>query len=178
MDNIDPTSLAIIQRVAKYLAPRFTFGHYDVEDIEQEAIIEGMKALPRYDSTRGASLETFMHTHIYRRLYNLRRNKYHRPNTEDVSKKNLVDTIHLDVVNTDGESRMCTEDVHIADAETAEAVEAINRELPVSLRADYLKIKHGVYVPKDRRVEVVNEVLSILRSKGWEISNEEVLGLP
>jgi len=177
MDNVDPTSLSIIRRVARYLAPRFVFGHYDVEDIEQEGVIEGIKALPRYDSSRGASLETFMHTHIYRRLYNLKRNKYHRPNTEDVAKKNIIDTINLDVVNHDGESRMSLADSHVTDIEEAEAIEAINRELPVSLRADYIKIKHGVYVPKDRKTEVIAEVLNILRSKGWEITNEEVLGL-
>jgi len=38
----------------------------------------------------------------------------------------------------------------------------------VSLRADYLRVRHGAYVPKPRRRQITEEILQILEEHGYE----------
>lgn len=70
--------LTSIDRIANGLAYKYKFGYYSIEDMKQEARIEAMDALERYDPSKG-KLETFLWTHVNNRLYNLKRNKFARP---------------------------------------------------------------------------------------------------
>lgn len=70
--------LASIDRIANGLAYKYKFGYYSIEDMKQEARIEAIDGLERYDPTKG-KLETFLWTHVNNRLYNLKRNKFARP---------------------------------------------------------------------------------------------------
>ena len=67
---------AIISKIAKRLAPKFKFGYYEVNDIEQEAFILGIEGLKDYDEVR--PLENFLWVHIRNRLKNLKRNEFER----------------------------------------------------------------------------------------------------
>lgn len=76
--------LAAIENAVKVLAPSFTFGIYDLEDVQQEARMEGCRVLERYDPRRDASgrptrpLENFVYTCIRNRLIRLKRDKLRR----------------------------------------------------------------------------------------------------
>ena len=70
--------LTSIERIANGLAYKYNFGDYSIDDMKQEARIEAIDGLERYDSTKG-KLETFLWTHVNNRLYNLKRNKFARP---------------------------------------------------------------------------------------------------
>ncbi len=70
--------LASIERVANGLAYKYRFGYHGVEDMKQEARLQAIEALDRYDPSRG-KLETFLWTHVSNRLFNIKRNKYARP---------------------------------------------------------------------------------------------------
>ena len=69
--------LQIMEKVAKRLAYKFRFGYYDIDDMKQEAYLEAIKGLEKYDEKR--PLENFLWTHVRNRLFNLKRNKYERP---------------------------------------------------------------------------------------------------
>jgi hypothetical protein len=66
-----------IQKVARNLAPSFVFGYLSSEDIEQEAVIFGIEALEKFDSTKSA-LETFLYTCVRNRLISYKRDNFHR----------------------------------------------------------------------------------------------------
>lgn len=66
-----------INNIANGLAYKFKFGYHDIEDMKQEARIECIKAMDKYDANKG-KLETFLWTHVKNRLSNLKRNKYER----------------------------------------------------------------------------------------------------
>ena len=69
--------LAVMEKVAKRLAYKFRFGYHDIDDMKQQAYLEAIKGLVKYDEKR--PLENFLWTHVRNRLFNLKRNKFERP---------------------------------------------------------------------------------------------------
>ena len=69
--------ITILYRVANRFAARFTFGANDIEDIKQQAVLEGWKGLSKYDSSYGG-LETFLTVLVRNRLFNYKRDNYTR----------------------------------------------------------------------------------------------------
>jgi DNA-directed RNA polymerase specialized sigma24 family protein len=171
--------LKLIETILANIAPRYTFGIYDADDMKQEGFIEALVALEAYDGS--APLENFLRTHLSRRLKNVKRNKSYtinnhcvncpsyngeceacqkRQRTQDM-KKNVLLPIDIDVVDLDGE-KFAYHHNKIDEVEIAEMVERVNRELPVGYRKDYLRMKEGLYVAKNRREEIENLINKIL----------------
>lgn len=71
--------IGIIRGIARNLAKIYKFGYYDEEDIEQEALIIVIESgcLEKYDSSR--PVENFVASHLRKRLYNFKRDRYIRP---------------------------------------------------------------------------------------------------
>ena len=72
--------IAIVENIANILSQKFSFGYFTKEDIKQEAFYEVWKdngGLDKYDGRR--PLANFLYVHIKNRLYNLKRNKFQRP---------------------------------------------------------------------------------------------------
>ena len=71
--------LETIKICARRLASKYKFGYFDADDIEQEAIIIVITSncLEKYDTSR--PFENFISSHLRKRLYNFRRDRYIRP---------------------------------------------------------------------------------------------------
>lgn len=178
--------LKTIRKVCKRLAPRYTFGFYDVEDIEQEAFLMGLTALPYHDANL-ASLETFLYVHINNKLKTFKRDHYMRrdftcsycgrtdPNCEycqrrewkHAAKKHLMEPIDIDHVNGDTEHNMYMEADFLLDVELSEILCIINQRLDVSLREDYLKMLEGITIPKNKRDLIEYNICEILEDNGY-----------
>lgn len=74
----EPEVLEIIEGISRALAPKFKFGSNELEDMIQYGVVFGIEGLGGYDPNRG-SLKTFLWTHIRNQLFNLKRDKYTRP---------------------------------------------------------------------------------------------------
>jgi hypothetical protein len=48
--------------------------------------------------------------------------------------------------------------------ELKEMMRQINVELPAAMRKDYLKMKEGLYVARQKRIEIENEIRKIIGS--------------
>ena len=59
---------------------------------------------------------------------------------------------------------MRVEDNFVVYVEQKEYMQIIDKELDVSMRSDYLRILHGVYVPKPRREQILNEINTIIEN--------------
>lgn len=184
---MNQTELKTVQKVASKLAQRYTFGYYDVEDIEQEAYILAIEAIPKYDSSQG-SLENFLYTHLNYKLQNLLRRKYYRrhfecklcggkdPNCEQCDrrrrrflvKKHLLEPIDIDHVNCDHEPNSYYECDPLENMQINELFIIINKHLEIELRIDYLKMLEGITVPKARRDIIEQRILDILEEYGYE----------
>src|SRR5688500_8695747 len=82
-------AIQTINEVASSLSPRFVFGYYDVDDIEQHVRMELLKVIHKYDSNKGASLKTFLYNHARNRLLTLRRDKYMRTAPKNLTEAQL-----------------------------------------------------------------------------------------
>lgn len=162
--------LAIICKVAKRLAPKYVFGFYEVEDIEQEAIIFGLSAMSDFDGRR--PLENFMSVCIGNALKNFKRKNYVRLGERQINseaKKNLIEPIPIHLVRDEEELSSTAENgVTIDDVYTKDVFTLIDRCLPYELRSDYLRLKHGLKIPKCRREKVEQSILEILEQNHHE----------
>lgn len=172
--------LEIINRVIKRVAPKFVFGFYEVQDIEQEAFLIAIDGLERYDPSR--PLENFLSVHVSNRLKSFKRDNYVRQEEtcqvckdEPVAcdkcekkrlkieaKKNILGPIELSHVDDDKEQNMKLNPVFIENIEIKEIKDLIDIHLPMSLRQDYLKMLDGVYVAKQKKDKVEQEILRII----------------
>lgn len=153
--------------VINRIAPRYTFYGYAVQDIKQEAFIICLDALERFDPKRGIPLENFTSVNLSNRLKNFVRD-HHIYQEQNDDRIKIVQPGQLDNDNliVDGK-------VHELDNEERidykELSNLINKKLPSSMRADYLKMQSDVYISKSRRDEIIAEIIAIVKDH----SNEE-----
>lgn len=164
--------------VAKRLASRYVFGYHDTSDIEQEAFIIGMEGMSRYDPTQ--PLENFLSVHISNRLKNFKRDNYVRPEPKGSeeekeewekkygAKRNLMEPLPLEGVRNETESNMWTKIDFLNEIQAQDIFTLIDIHLPVHLRADFLRMKQGILIPKPRRQKVEAVILTILEQNGYE----------
>jgi hypothetical protein len=182
--QIDSLSLAeteiveILYKVAGEVGPRFRFGYLANEDVIQEGVLFGLEAIEDGDYDPSKPLENFMRHHIHNRLHNYKRNNFYRreavceccdmdnpPATpcEKFAKwfKRNNDKRSLTQASaSEYEATSSVDSVEIT-SEFIETLSRIDEALPVELRADYLRLRDGVAVPKARR-KVVREALKLL----------------
>lgn len=168
--------LQTIQKVVYRTANKYKFGYYDYDDICQEGFIIAMEGLERYDGVR--PLENFLAVHVSNRLKNFKRDNFCRqeaiPSSGSLafrnnSKKFLMEPLDISLIRDEKEPRMRTSDDFIYDVETKEIINVIDKYLDVSMRSDYLRMLHEVYVPKHRREQIIETITNIIR----EHANEE-----
>lgn len=148
-----------IEVVINRIAPRYTFNTYDVDDIKQEAFIICMDALKRYDQKR--PLENFLSVHLSNRLKNFVRDNYYTKDEEE--KKKVLRPKYLsndDVVEY--------ENPYENQFDSKNLSSIVDKHLPPSYRADYLKMINDVYIPKKRRQELVEIIKELVETHGDE----------
>lgn len=80
----------------------------------------------------------------------------------NAAKRNLVEPLDISNINGENEKNMESRDSIGNGVELKEITEVINAKLDVKLRADYLRMKSGVKLPKHRASKVKKAVLAIL----------------
>lgn len=181
--------VAIIGRVSRAVAARYRFGYHDAEDMAQEATIEALEVIEEGKYDPGRPLENFLYRHLRRRLSNFKRKYWARmerpcsccdvanPPAEpckkfedwrrrNATKRNIMRPIGMGQVNDEREVNMRDESEAHEEATIRELRSMIDRRLPVSLRADYLRLLDGRSIPAERRESIREAVSSILRPDG------------
>lgn len=158
-----------IEKVVKRIAPKYTFYGYTVEDISQESFIICMEALPRYDAAR--PLENFLSVHLSNRLKNFVRDN-HFTSTEDTNKVRVMKPAQLENENglTDRRNLFTVNENAI---DYSEMSKVIDKKLPAQYRFDYLKIQNDVYVPRQRKEEIIIVIREILTENGYEKGQDQ-----
>jgi len=147
----------IILDVIDKIAPRYSFGYYEVDDIKQEAYLLSVEAFQKYDESR--PLENFISKHLSNRLKTLRRDKYQRPGSSDESKKMLMDLSEYTILpglhpsySPEIEERLSTK----------EALEFVMENLPPSLRNDFMRLANGVTIQSYKKAALFDRIKEIL----------------
>lgn len=151
-------TMQIMQRVVEKIAPRYVTHGYSIGDMQQEAYIMCMEALPRYDNQR--PLENFLSVHVSNRMKNFLRDNV---KIKDEKKHKIVKPTQLthDVIKVyeeNFEEKMDFKDM----------AAIVDENMPAAMRMDYLKMVHDFYVPKQRRQEISEFIVDLLKASGYE----------
>lgn len=154
--------LVVVRKIARTLAPKYVFDCYGRDDIEQEAILMGLEAIPRWDSSR--PLENFLYTHINNRLKNFKRDNYYRlsdtgePERVQQNKKNILDagSIHESSAQIEFDLAVLLD--------TKELFNKIENRLEAKYRKDFLRLIAGSRVSPKKKQElllIIRDILNI-----------------
>ncbi len=147
-----------IMKVVKIQAHCYRIPGYEVEDIEQEAVMICLDALDRWDGVR--SLERFLAFNLSNRLKTLVRDKLKLQSDHSKVNKMLMNAADISLINTENESSLVQDDM-LEDIYTKDLMCKVDEFLPISLRSDYLKMKAGLKVGAGR-AKLVKEFLRLL----------------
>ncbi len=192
--------LDAIHKVSEVLCNKFTFPDCDKDDVHQEIALHAIDLLNtgKYDPSR--PLAPLLYRHASNRLSNRTRDRISRRDPpckrcsegdpcgpegqvcdrfkkwseRNATKARLMSPHGFDLIRDEGERSMRLVDTIAADASASELSTLIDAELPLDLRADYLRLLDGVKVPAARRRQLQRAVLEILEEHG--LTREE-LGL-
>jgi len=150
---MDEETLNTIQKVSKKMSTKYAFINYDKEDIEQEAFIMCINAIPRYNGS--IPLEHFLLCHLSNRLKNLKRDK---ANARHAS---IIYATSIDVVSQQNESFLLEDNVE-DNMHCEEIKRKIDLNLPAEYREDYLMMINGISIPPTRRKKIRDMIENIL----------------
>lgn len=154
--DLTDEQLAIVQKVCKKFAARYSFSYWEPEDIEAEAFIIAMEGMTRYDGR--SPLENFLSVHLSNRLKNFIR-KHYNPRTH-----NIVNAIPLYSVDDENEKNMRYNTDNIAQLSSKELENYIDENLPAKFRTDYLKLLNDEHIIPSRKralTEVLTDLLNV-----------------
>lgn len=155
-----------IDYVAKFLAAKYTFAQYGVEDLIQESHIFAYEALERFDPNFKPGndiyekLKSFLFTHIRNRLFNLKRNKLKRC----TASHNLNYPLNLDYINDQGESSTWYDARIHSNVCMDEVRNLIDLHLESDLRPSYKKMVADIPVPYDEWQAIQSRIIQIVGS--------------
>ncbi len=185
--------LKTISKVLDLLAPTFTFGYYDEDDIRQEGFIFAHEAIERFSpkNHNDCSLYTFLLVHIRNRLLNLQRNKMARPTPPCLFCPSSKDGIcskydHIEdcvkwrnweTRNRTKKNLLESSDMHsmensiggdrlgdiCASLSKQEILTYICENIPLSMRADYKRLIEGAPLTKKKRLHIIEVVKELLK---------------
>ena len=156
--------LNIIETICNRISPKYTFYGYTVDDIKQESFIICVEALNRYDGIR--PLENFLSVNLSNRLKTFMRDNYFIGSSNEDRKK-LVQPAQLEHENSLVDNFDHSEQAY-DQMNTNDMIKAVDSHIPSSLRMDYLKILNDIYIPRQRKEEVMEAVMLILQEHGHD----------
>ena len=186
-----------IDVVVNRLARKFIFGYHDVDDMKQQGRLFALECLKSYDNKRPLENFLWTHVRNrlfnYKRDKYERpqlpcfKCEYRDPEyptclkyaddlecvlyeswyTKNSAKKNIMAPLEFDQVQPDNEVNMSVGDDAHDNAVCNELTETIEQNLSVGLRADYLRIKNNIKIPKCRKDKVQDEIVGILAEYGY-----------
>ena len=150
-----------ISKVCKKLCTRFTFVGFTADDIYQEAIIIALEIFPKWNGTK---LERWLTVSISNRLRNLVYR--HGPHSKNPEIKSRLEKIYYAAcVEVVSEDSLPYYEFEIEDLDTKLLFEEVDDNIPLSLRADYLKMRAGESVSPHKRNEIINFIRELLGIK-------------
>ena len=164
---MNPTNeqLEVIYQVAKNLSSKKWIPGYEKEDIEQEAIIIGIKGCDLYNGS--IPFNKFISNHIKNRLITLRRDKYIKPGCSCGNCKKCKKNQHIININSPSDITEIKDSSIAYDPHdeliSKDLIEYIDDCIPAEYRDDYIKLLQGAYIPTYRRniiKDFIKEALS------------------
>jgi hypothetical protein len=186
--------LEVLDNISKRLIHKFKFGYHDIDDMKQQAAIFALEGLEKYDNSR--PLENFLWTHVRNRLFNYKRNNYQRPDkpclncpfydpnykcsssqcsehtdkkncelysswsSRNESKKNIMKPSYIDY---DIEHKNNLDNL----IQNNEIVKFLDEHINSDHRENYLRLKHGEKLNKNKLIKLQKHIKDLMESELW-----------
>lgn len=182
--------ITVIDNVANRLARRFKFGYHSIEDMAQQARLFAWEGLVDYNGKH--PLENYLWIHVRNRLCNFKRDNYMRfdgpcetcrkrnrcdePDKckthiawheKQIAKINVEQPLRIDVIDDEGEQHMFDNINVFNDILIDEVMDIVDREIPINMRADLIKLRRGLKVSKHRKAKLQWILQTILLKHGY-----------
>lgn len=181
----EATVLAAIEKAVGRLAPAFSFGYFTPEDIRQEGYVLACEVLATEKFDPARPLDSFLFIHIRNRLSNLKRRVMRRNDPpcrkcaagnhcrpdgpckkyrEWHDRNNAKSCLAGAGIESAAEDQGSVESPE-SQVELAEILEKIDSNLPIGMRADYLRMRAGEKLTNVRRSEIEEVLKEMLRDE-------------
>ena len=188
--------LRVLDNISKRLANKFKFAYHSFEDMKQQAAIFALEGLERYDNSRPLENFLWTHVRNrlfhYKRNNSQRPDKpciscpffdknltqstnqcskfsnkddcslYASWSKRNETKKNIIQPSYIE------DNSMFVETHNVIDGiQDQEIINFLDLHIEAEYREAYLKLKHGVKIPKSQLVKLQNYIAKLLEKNQW-----------
>ena len=152
-----------IYELAKTHAPKYAFGSHTREDMVQEAFLMGMDAYKRWDHIR--PFDNFICKHMSNRLKTFKRDRYFRPEGGSLknqeAKRTLAEPAMGGIIFGCGHY-----EINFAELiDGNDKVRIIDAQIPNHMRRNYIRMKDGAKVDRNKKLEIISFIIKLLGGK-------------
>lgn len=189
--------LQVLDNISRRLGHKFRFGYHDFDDMKQQAAIFAMEGLEKYDNSRPLENFLWTHVRnrlfnykrnnyqrpdkpchtcpFFDKSYKCSNNQcskytekkdcelYLAWSSRNDAKKNIMQPTYIE-----------NDNYHSADGDFVgvlgndEIIQFLDANIQTEHRENYLKLKHGIKIPKAQLTKLVSHIKSIMENKGWD----------
>lgn len=194
--------LRVLDNISKRLGHKFKFGYHDFDDMKQQAAIFAMEGLEKYDNTRPLENFLWTHVRnrlfnfkrnnyqrpdkpcnncpFFDKNYQCSVNQcseyknkndcklYHTWSTRNEAKKNIMQPVYIDNENLNHDISDTVESI-----QNKEIIDILDQHIQSDYRENYLKLKHGIKIPKNQLVKLQKHISEILENLEWDPKKED-----
>lgn len=188
--------LIVLDNISKRLAHKFRFAYHDIEDMKQQAAIFAIEGLEKYDNKRPLENFLWTHVRNrlfnYKRNNYQRPDKpclncpffdknltqsinqcskfsnkndcelYASWSKRNEAKKNIIQPSHIE------DDSYYRSNVNFSlNIQNQELIKFLDDNIETEYRENYLKLKHGVKVPKQQLNKLKKHIASLMENKKW-----------
>lgn len=188
--------LIVLDNISKRLAHKFRFAYHDIEDMKQQAAIFAIEGLEKYDNKRPLEnfLWTHVRNRLFNyKRNNYQRpdkpcigcpffdknltqsinqcskfsnkndcNLYASWSKRNEAKKNIIQPSHME----DDSYYKSKGDFNL-NIQNQELIKFLDDNIETEYRENYLKLKHGVKIPKQQLNKLKKHIVSLMENKQW-----------
>lgn len=188
--------LKVVENISKRLANKFKFAYHSFEDMKQQAAIFALEGLEKYDNSRPLEnfLWTHVRNRLFNyKRNNYQRpdkpcltceffDKYCKNSTNQCSqytdkyacslyaawakrnenKKNIIQPSYIEDYSIFIQNNSSVDNI-----QNQEIINFLDTNIEIEYRESYLKLKHGVKIPKSQLVKLQSHILKLMEKFRW-----------
>lgn len=159
--------MSAIERAVRAIAPKFRFGYYTIEDIEQEGRIIALKCLEKYAQDKG-SLGGYVWKCVHNGLFNFKRDNFQRPDRPNPTKIAILGPSNIDHVEND---QLFIYDDKDNMVELGQIKKLIDDNLNIRLRPIWIKMVNGISIKPAEKEKIMGAIYNILAEHKINVGN-------
>jgi DNA-directed RNA polymerase specialized sigma24 family protein len=190
--------LKVLDNISKRLAHKFKFAYHSFEDMKQQAAIFALEGLEKYDNTRPLENFLWTHVRnrlfnykrnnyqrpdkpcfgcpFFDKAYKNSNNQcskflnkddcepYSAWNKRNETKKNIVQPSYIEDENNHFSNSSDLSNL----IQNQEIISFLDQNIKNEYREHYLKLKHGIKIPKQQLNKLQNHILKLMENTKWK----------